>query len=169
MRDRLNMRRNCATLHCRPTRHAGLWGSTPYAVASFVMSTSAFAKIVRVQFYFVCLVSVFAVVSGFMRHQLILQRAVPALIILVAGLAAIVWSRKWLPVRPTKFDEGVLDLVFSNDEYAQEFIILNPEHTDPDVTRRSPWYHSKNWGTIGFYALIVIGFVWLVVKVLESK
>lgn len=137
-------------------------------LASFVMSTSAFAKIIRVLFYFIFLTTMFALVKGFMEHQLKPHRAIPILITLIVGMATIVWSRKWLPVRPTKLDEGILDLVFSNDEYAQEFVSLNPEHTNPEVTRRSPWNHKKNWGTIGFYALIVIGFVWLVAAALRT-
>jgi hypothetical protein len=136
-------------------------------LAGLVTSTRVLATMVRVLFYLFCLTVVFSWIFASMRYPLTLP-PVPLLIVVV-GMAGIIWSRKWLPVRLAKFDEGVLDLVFSDDRYAQEFVSLNPEHTDKEVTRRSPWYDSRNWGTIGFYLLIVIGFVWLLVAALRAR
>jgi len=62
---------------------------------------------------------------------------------------------------PAGHAAAVFDLSGVCDD-AQDFIALNPSHTDPANTRRLPWYSSKYWGAMVLGLIAASGLVLLI-------
>jgi hypothetical protein len=65
--------------------------------------------------------------------------------ITIALAVVTAFSSFWAPLRLKRLDEGVVDLGFSYDAYADAFAKLNPVQTHPDNAWRKPWYDKKYW------------------------
>jgi hypothetical protein len=81
------------------------------------------------------------------------------------GFVLVRKSSNWVPVRFGVLDDGVAEIRFYDDDYARQFIILNPQQTDPSLARKSAWYAPQNRGvTLGLAILIPLVIMYVIVS-----
>ncbi|QJR10587.1 hypothetical protein DSM104443_01651 [Usitatibacter rugosus] len=73
------------------------------------------------------------------------------------GILLLYWARKNTSVWPVRFDPDmdVVEVRFSDAEYAEDFRKANPDATDTDVTGPPPWYmRSLLWKVVIIVAFL---------------
>ena len=132
-------------------------------VGMWVNRKSPALALIRGVFWFTAPITLAVILRTLTNHPLRNGLDVSPWLILASatGISTMLFFRRWVPVRPLRWDEGVLDLYFTDTSYARDFVAANPEQTAADSVKRTPWNSPRNLARLGLLLLIVVMVVYL--------